>query len=92
MGPLNERMKAEDVDLQADIKYPIEWTTLDEYLRHLERRGVSTNVASFVGATTVRRHEIGYADRAPNTGRDDPHEGSRAAGHGGRRARAWVVA
>ncbi len=65
MGPLNARMKEEDVALQADLKYPIEWTTLDEYLRHLERRGVSTNVASFVGATTVRRHELGYADRAP---------------------------
>ena len=65
MGPLNERMKAENVALQADIRYPIEWTTLDEYMRHLERRGVSTNVASFVGATTVRRHEIGYQDRPP---------------------------
>ena len=65
MGPLNARMKKEDIALQTDIQYPIEWTTLDEYLRHLERRGVSTNVASFVGATTVRRHEIGYENRAP---------------------------
>jgi N-acyl-D-amino-acid deacylase len=65
MGPLNERMKKENAALQADIKYPIEWTTLDEYLRHLVKRGVSPNVASFVGATTVRRHEIGYADRDP---------------------------
>jgi N-acyl-D-aspartate/D-glutamate deacylase len=65
MGPLNERMKAENVALQGDIKYPIEWTTLDQYLRYIENRGVSVNVASFVGATTVRRHEIGYANRAP---------------------------
>jgi N-acyl-D-amino-acid deacylase len=65
MGPLNARTKKEEIDLQTDIKYPIEWTTLDEYLRHLERRGISTNVASFVGATTVRRHEIGYENRAP---------------------------
>ena len=65
MGPLNARMKEENVALQADIKYSIEWTTLDEYLRHLERRGISTNVASFVGATTIRRHEIGYENRAP---------------------------
>ena len=65
MGPLNERMKAENVALQGDIKYPIEWTTLDQYLRYLESRGVSANVASFVGATTIRRHEIGYANRAP---------------------------
>src|SRR5262245_60914472 len=65
MGPLNDRMKQENVALQADIKYPIEWTTLDEYLRYLVKRGVSTNVASFVGATTIRRHEIGYANRPP---------------------------
>jgi N-acyl-D-amino-acid deacylase len=65
MGPLNARMKEENVVLQTDIKYPIEWTTLDEYLRYIVGRGISTNVASFVGATTVRRHEIGYADRAP---------------------------
>jgi N-acyl-D-aspartate/D-glutamate deacylase len=65
MGPLNERMKSENIELQADIKYPIEWTTLDEYLRYIVNRGVSPNVASFVGATTIRRHEIGYADRAP---------------------------
>ena len=65
MGPLNERMKAENVALQGDIKYPIEWTTLDQYLRYIENRGVSANVASFVGATTIRRHEIGHANRAP---------------------------
>jgi len=65
MGPLNDRMKQENVTLQTDIKYPIEWTTLDEYLRYLVKRGVSTNVASFVGATTIRRHEIGYANRPP---------------------------
>jgi len=65
MGPLNDRMKNENVALQGDIKYPIEWTTLDEYLRYVTNRGVSTNVASFVGATTIRRHEIGYTDRRP---------------------------
>jgi N-acyl-D-amino-acid deacylase len=65
MGPLNARMKEENAALQGDIRYPIEWTTLDEYLRFLVARGVSPNVASFVGATTVRRHEIGYEDRPP---------------------------
>ena len=65
MGPLNERMKAEQLASQGDLKYPIDWTTLGEYLSGLERKGVSTNVASFVGATTVRIHEIGYADRPP---------------------------
>ena len=65
MGPLNDAMKKEMVEHQGDIKYAIEWTTLGEYLEYLERRGVSPNVASFVGATTVRIHELGRVDRAP---------------------------
>jgi N-acyl-D-amino-acid deacylase len=65
MGPLNEAMKAESVNRQGDIKYDIKWTTLGEYLQYLEDRGVSPNVASFVGATTVRIHELGFEDRAP---------------------------
>ncbi|HSL69434.1 MAG TPA: D-aminoacylase [Longimicrobiales bacterium] len=65
MGPLNDSMKAWNRELQGDIKYDIAWTTLGEYLEYLERKGVATNVASFVGATTVRVHELGYADRAP---------------------------
>ncbi len=67
MGPLSERMKREAAEQQGDIKYPIEWTTLGEYLEYLARRGVSTNVASFVGATTVRIHTLGYEDRAPTS-------------------------
>ncbi|HEY3056437.1 MAG TPA: D-aminoacylase [Thermoanaerobaculia bacterium] len=65
MGPLTPEMKKYLHDLQGDIKYEIEWTTLAEYLDWLTRRGISTNVASFVGATTVRVHEIGFADRPP---------------------------
>jgi N-acyl-D-amino-acid deacylase len=65
MGPLNDTMKRLMREQQGDIKYAIEWTTLGEYLDHLVKRGVSCNVASFVGATTVRVHEIGYADRPP---------------------------
>jgi N-acyl-D-aspartate/D-glutamate deacylase len=65
MGPLNEQMKAEQLSGQGDLKYHIDWKTLGEYLDGLQRKGVSTNVASFVGATTVRIHEIGYADREP---------------------------
>jgi N-acyl-D-amino-acid deacylase len=65
MGPLNPQMKKDLVEQQADIKYEIKWTTLNEYLEYLVKRGVSPNVASFVGATTVRVHEIGYADRPP---------------------------
>jgi N-acyl-D-amino-acid deacylase len=65
MGPLNERMKQELLQQQRDIKYAVEWTTLGEYLRYLERRGVSPNVASFIGAATPRVHVIGRDDRPP---------------------------
>ena len=65
MGPLNDAMKKRIVEEMGDIKYDITWTTLAEYLRELERRGVSTNVASFIGATTIREHVIGLEDRKP---------------------------
>jgi N-acyl-D-amino-acid deacylase len=65
MGPLNDAMKKRMVEEQGDIRYDVAWTTLGEYLEHLENKGVSTNVASFVGATTVRIHELGYEDREP---------------------------
>jgi N-acyl-D-amino-acid deacylase len=64
-GPLNEPMKEEAIKRQGDIKFDIEWTTLGEYLDYLVQRGISPNVASFVGATTVRIHEIGEEDRPP---------------------------
>jgi len=63
MGPLNEAMKREMIERQGDIRYDVAWTTLGEYLDHLAARGVSTNIASFVGATTVRINTLGYADR-----------------------------
>lgn len=65
MGPLSDTMKAIMKSQQSDIKYDITWTTLGEYLDQLVRKGISTNVASFVGATTVRIHEVGYDDRRP---------------------------
>ena len=64
-GPLNAAMKKNVAEAQGDIKFPVTWTTLGEYLDHLVKRGVSPNVASFIGATTVRIHEIGFADRPP---------------------------
>ncbi len=66
MGPLSDTMKVLNKALQGDIKYDIAWTTLGEYLEFLERKGVATNVASFIGATTVRIHELGYDDRPPS--------------------------
>jgi N-acyl-D-amino-acid deacylase len=65
MGPLNAAMKQNMYENQGDIKFKIPWTTLMEYLEHLEEKGISPNVASFVGATTVRIHELGYEDRPP---------------------------
>ncbi|HHP7242700.1 MAG TPA: amidohydrolase family protein [Cyclobacteriaceae bacterium] len=65
MGPWNEEMKANEKAEQKDITYDIEWATLGEYLQYLEDRGVACNVASFVGATTVRIHELGEEDRKP---------------------------
>jgi len=66
MGPLSEAMKKEMLARQADVRYDIDWTTLREYLDSLVRRGISVNVASFVGATTVRMHVLGEADRDPS--------------------------
>src|SRR5262245_50332144 len=65
MGPLTDAMKARAVEQMGDIKYDITWTTLSQYLRDLERRGVSPNVASFIGATTIREHVIGLEDKKP---------------------------
>ncbi len=65
MGPLNERLKKQMIAEQDDIKFDIEWTTLAEYLSYLEKRGVSQNVASYVGATTVRQYVLGESDVQP---------------------------
>jgi len=65
MGPLTDSMKVYAEKSQGDIKYDITWKTLGGYLEYLEKRGVSTNVASFVGASTVRAMELGYANRKP---------------------------
>jgi N-acyl-D-amino-acid deacylase len=65
MGPLTGAMRRERQERQGDIRFEIAWTTLAQYLDHLAGRGISCNVASLVGATTVRIHEIGYEDRPP---------------------------
>ena len=67
MGPLNATMKEEMIQRQGDIRYEIEWDTLGEYLEYLERRGISPNVASFIGAATPRIHVIGWEDRDPTS-------------------------
>ena len=65
MGPVNDRVREKMLRDQKDIHYEIKWTTLAEYLRYLEARGVSCNVASFIGATTIRENVIGFEDKAP---------------------------
>ena len=65
-GPLSEEMKESEKAGQGDIQFDIEWTTFGEYLTYLETKGISTNVASFVGATTIRIHELGEEDRPPS--------------------------
>ncbi len=65
MGPVNDRVREHKIRQQTDIKYDITWNTLAEYLRYLEKRGVSCNVASFIGATTIREYVIGFDDKAP---------------------------
>jgi len=65
VGPLNEAMKKTQQENQGDIKFEVAWTTLEEGLQHLTDKGISPNIASFVGATTLRIHQIGYEDRPP---------------------------
>jgi N-acyl-D-amino-acid deacylase len=65
MGPLNPKMKKEMGSDQGDIKYKVTWNTLGEYLSYLEKKGVSCNVASFIGAGTVRTNIVGEDDRPP---------------------------
>ncbi|MGN6850411.1 MAG: N-acyl-D-amino-acid deacylase family protein [Sphingomicrobium sp.] len=65
MGPLTPEMKRLALKREGDIKYPIRWTTLAQYLDWLTKKGISPNVASFVGATTVRVHELGEKDVQP---------------------------
>ena len=65
MGPLTPEMRTRRLEAQGDLKFEIPWTTLGDYLRHLEKKGVAQNVASFIGATTVREYVIGLEDRKP---------------------------
>ncbi|MGZ5504012.1 MAG: N-acyl-D-amino-acid deacylase family protein [Chthoniobacterales bacterium] len=65
MGPVNDRVREHMLAAQKDIKYEITWKTLAEYLRFLENHGISCNVASFIGATTIREYAIGFEDKPP---------------------------
>jgi N-acyl-D-amino-acid deacylase len=71
MGPLTEKMKKQEKESQTDIQYDILWTTLGEYLNFLEKKGVSCNIASFVGAATVREFILGEDDVDPTAAQLD---------------------
>ena len=65
MGPLSDEMKKRRRDSQGDLRYGVDWTTLAEYLNVLEKHGISQNVASFIGAATIREHVIGLENKPP---------------------------
>jgi N-acyl-D-aspartate/D-glutamate deacylase len=65
MGPVNDSVREFMVSQQGDIKYDVNWKTLGEYLRYLQKRGISCNVASFIGATTIRQNVIGFENKQP---------------------------
>lgn len=71
MGPLNDRMKQRRRQNQGDVKFDIAWTTLAEYLTWLEKRGISQNIASFIGAATLREYVIGLEDKPPTAAQLD---------------------
>ncbi|PZR72615.1 MAG: aminoacylase [Chthoniobacterales bacterium] len=64
MGPVNDRVREHMLREQTDFKYDVTWKTLAEYLQYLEKKGVSCNVASFIGATTIRENVIGFENKA----------------------------
>ena len=65
MGPLNAKMKEQSQTGQGDIKYKVEWNTLGEYMNFLEKKGISCNIASFIGTGVVRQYVIGEDNKAP---------------------------
>ena len=65
MGPLNANMKKEMQQEQPIFKFNVNWNTLGEYMQSMEKRGISCNIASYVGATTIREYVIGEDNRDP---------------------------
>ena len=92
MGPVNDRVRQHMLREQSDIKYDIKWNMLTEYLRYLESRGISCNVASFIGATTIRENVIGFEDKQPTPEQlDQMRELVRKVKSGrGSRPRSWA--
>jgi N-acyl-D-amino-acid deacylase len=89
-GPYNEKMVADTLSQQVDIKHPISWRTLGGYWEYLEKRGIAPNVASFVGATSVRTYELGEDDVDPAPAQLQSYAEPRSAGD--ERRRRWASA
>lgn len=75
MGPVNDHLREYMLKQQSDIRYDISWDTLAGYLQFLQKRGVSCNVASFIGATTIRENVLGFDDRQPTPAQMDQMRG-----------------
>jgi dihydroorotase/N-acyl-D-amino-acid deacylase len=65
IAPVNERLIKEQEDFNRRYNLTMDWRTLDEYFRRLEKQGSGVNMATFVGATQVRAYVMGFDDRAP---------------------------
>jgi N-acyl-D-amino-acid deacylase len=75
MGPLNAKMREQMLARQYDVKFDVTWHTLGEYMETLEKRGITPNVATFVGAGTVRDHVLGERDVQPTPAELDAMRG-----------------
>jgi N-acyl-D-amino-acid deacylase len=90
MGPVNDRVREHMLREQTDFKFDITWSTLSDYLKYLEKRGVSCNIASYIGATTIRENVIGFEDKAPTAEQLDEMRELVRQGDGDGRARHWL--
>jgi len=70
-APLTDKTARTEESRQGDIRYPISWRSLDQYFDFIEKRGIAPNVATFVGATTVRVNTLDYADSDPDAAQLD---------------------
>src|SRR5438067_1903908 len=65
VGPLNSTMVAADRTAYDHLKLTPEWATLGQYFARIEKQGMGINLASYVGATSVRRMILGDGNVQP---------------------------
>lgn len=71
MGPLNDGLRHRLTEQDPALNYSVEWRSLAEYLTFAEKKGVSQNVASYIGATTLRTYVAGHENRPLTRGELD---------------------